>query len=96
MAIIDLKRLTLVALKKNHSAIMKTLQDLGSLHIIDTKEQEYGVDNFSASGYLDQLKSKAEGVRFALSFIKKYDDTKKTVFYRQTAGHKRRVAGVCG
>jgi V/A-type H+-transporting ATPase subunit I len=83
MAIAQMKKLTLIALKKDSEAILKALQRIGAVHITqsDTEGQTVCVE----SGLPSEIEQKLVEVRNAISFLGKYDTSKKSLFSAKPA-----------
>jgi V/A-type H+-transporting ATPase subunit I len=74
MALLDMKRLTLIAHAQSKHSILKTLQDLGAVEIISADLTDLHAAGASQS--LGLLELRLADVRKSLELIKKYDETK--------------------
>jgi V/A-type H+-transporting ATPase subunit I len=74
MALLDMKKVALIAHASSRAAVMKALQDIGAVEIISAKQEELGAASAPAS--LPELEQRLSGVRESLELIKKYDETK--------------------
>lgn len=83
MAVAKMKKMTLIALKKNHRAILRALQQLGNVHIIEGKADE-NLTNI-ANDRTTEIEQKLMEVRNAISFINKYDKSKKSILEAKPA-----------
>ncbi|MEZ4357728.1 MAG: V-type ATP synthase subunit I [Eubacteriales bacterium] len=83
MAVAEMKKMTLIALKKNHREILKSLQLMGNVHIIEEKVDE----DLTSVGYdrVSEIEQELTEVRSAISFISKYDKSKKSIIKAKPA-----------
>jgi V/A-type H+-transporting ATPase subunit I len=74
MALLQMKKVALIAHAASRPAVMKTLQELGAVEITATEHEDLKAAA-PASG-LSALEARLAGVRESLALIKKYDETK--------------------
>lgn len=86
MAIVNVKKVSVIALRRNKDRLVELLQRLGKVEIIDIKEktprEEW--DSFFISGEtsreLIELQGKLSDIQFALDFTARYSASKKPMF----------------
>lgn len=77
MAIAKMKKLTLVARKKNRGEILRALQKIGAVHITEGKTDE---NLFCIAGSEPaEIEQKLSEIKNALAYLNKYDKTKKSL-----------------
>ena len=85
MAIVKMKKTTIIALQSEKEKLVKKLQEFGALHIIDLgaeiteghwDELEADEENESTS----QFESKLAQVKYCLEFLKRYDASRRSAF----------------
>ena len=74
MALLQMKKVALIAHDSSRSAVMKGLQEMGAVEIATTKQEELSPAPAPAS--LDELEDKLAAVRESLALIRRYDETK--------------------
>ncbi len=74
MALLDMKRISLIAHSEQRNAILKLLQDIGAVEILNTSQQE--LSTAKAPECIGTLEKKLAEVRESLDIIRKYDDSK--------------------
>ncbi len=74
MALLQMKKVALIAHASSRPAVMKTLQELGAVEITSTGQEELRVAGAPES--LSALEGKLADVRESLALIRKYDETK--------------------
>ncbi len=79
MAIVPLKKVTLLALNRERDKILNALQSYGNLHISQIEDTEnlftYNFDAENSS--IDELENKLNNVKSAIKVLNTYDDRKK-------------------
>jgi V/A-type H+-transporting ATPase subunit I len=86
MAIIDMKKVTLIALKDDKDKTIRLLQRLGLLEITDLKTQlnqeewQNVVDGVWSEEDLEEIDGKLGKIQLAFDFIKRYAPPKKSLF----------------
>lgn len=83
MAIAQMKKLTLIALKKDRSQILKALQRIGAVHVTESKADESCPS--LESGLPAEIEQKLAEVRATLAFLGKYDKSKKSMLSAKPA-----------
>ncbi len=85
MAIVKMKKVTLIALQSEKEQIVKRLQKFGGLHIVNLEEriaedqyEDLLVD--SETDKVSQLEAELSQVKYAFDFVAKYDKSKKPMF----------------
>ena len=78
MALLDMKKMTLIAHADQKSAVLKDLQNLGAVEIVSTDLEELTAAN--APQRLDELEKRLSDIHEALDFIRKYDEDKPSFF----------------
>ncbi len=85
MAIVKMKKMTMIALQSEKEALIKGMQKFGGLQVIDLEDQ-VGRDGFERleqdqdSEAAGKIENKLSQVKYTLDFIKRYDRTKKPLF----------------
>jgi len=85
MAIIDMKKVTLIALKEDRERIIRLLQKLGVLEITDLKAQldqeewQGIVDRIWNEGDVEEIDGKLGKLQLAFDFLKRYAPPKKSL-----------------
>ncbi len=74
MALLQMKKLTLIAHASSRAVVMRTLQDMGAVELTPTGEEELRAAR--APEGLSALEDRLADVQASLSLIKKYDETK--------------------
>ncbi|SEF72355.1 V/A-type H+-transporting ATPase subunit I [Caloramator fervidus] len=79
MAIVKMKKINIVCLKEDKEKLLKLLQKLGVIQVVDLKEkiQEYPFESERVSNEVEYEFSK---VKFTYEFLKQYADDKKGLF----------------
>ncbi|MFZ5354734.1 MAG: V-type ATP synthase subunit I [Bacillota bacterium] len=85
MAIIKMKKATIIALQSEKEKIIKALQDFGGLHMTDTEENMSKYEDIKlvqddAAEEVNQLEAKLSQVKYSLEFIKRFGIVKKPMF----------------
>jgi V/A-type H+-transporting ATPase subunit I len=85
MAIVKMKKVSLIALQSEKEPIIKGLQKFGGLHIVNLEERisEEQFNDLRIDGETDkvnQLEAELAQVKYSFDFITKYDKTKKKMF----------------
>lgn len=85
MAIVKMKKVSLIALQSEKESIVKRLQKFGGLHIVNLEERisEDQFNDLLLDGETDkvnQLEAELTQVKYSFDFITKYDKTKKKMF----------------
>jgi V/A-type H+-transporting ATPase subunit I len=75
MAIASMKKMTLIALKKDRNGILKALQRTGAVHLIEGQTDENLA--LSANEQSAKIEARLQEVRSALDFLNRYDKSKK-------------------
>lgn len=85
MAIVKMKKATMIALQSEKDIIIKNLQKFGNLQIVNLEEQiaeqdfnELQPDNDNEA--VSKLEAKLSQVKFSLDFLNKYNKAKKPMF----------------
>ena len=76
MALLDMKRVSLIAHADSKSAVLKALQNMGAVEIVSTKEEDLKKADLEQS--LTGLEARLSNVQESLAFIKKYDNAKSS------------------
>ncbi len=74
MALLQMKKVTLIAHATSRAAVMKKLQDLGEVEITSARQEE--LHAAAAPEALSVLEGRLSDVHESLALIKKYDETK--------------------
>ena len=74
MALLDMKKVALIAHASSRAALMKRLQDMGAVEIVSFSQEE--LNGASAPDSLSELEGRLSDVRESLVIIRKYDETK--------------------
>lgn len=74
MALLQMKKVALIAHASSRAAVMKTLQEIGAVEIISAQQEELRAADAPAA--LPALEGKLSDARESLSLIRKYDETK--------------------
>ncbi len=82
MSIAKMKRLTLVANKSRYNEILKQLQKISAVHIIEGSVEE--LERICDNKYLD-IEQKLSEIKNAHDFLKKYDKSKKSLIQAKPA-----------
>lgn len=84
MAIVKMKKVTMVALQSEKNVIIENLQRFGNLQIVNLKEQfESGLEELQPdSDYeaVNMLEAKLSQVKYSLDFLGRFDKAKKPMF----------------
>lgn len=85
MAIVKMKKVSLIALQSEKEPIINRLQKFGGLHIVNLEERisEEQFNDLRIDGEADkvnQLEAELTQVKYSFDFITKYDKTKKKMF----------------
>jgi len=86
MAIVNIKRMSIIALQKDRNRIVKLLQKLGIAEIINIKDRvsKEEWDKVFVTGEhskkLIDLQNKLSDIQFALDFMSRYSKSKKSLF----------------
>jgi V/A-type H+-transporting ATPase subunit I len=85
MAIVKMKKVSIIALQSEKEQLVKRLQKFGGLHVIDleewiTEDQNKDLLIDSETDKVNQLEAELSQVKFSYDFISKYDKTKKKMF----------------
>ncbi|MDF2841276.1 MAG: V-type ATPase kDa subunit, partial [Clostridia bacterium] len=85
MAIVKMKKVSLIALQSEKESIVKRLQKFGGLHIVNLEERidEEQFNDLLLDGETDkvnQLEAELSQVKYSVDFITKYDKEKKKMF----------------
>lgn len=86
MAIVEVKRMSILALQEEKDKIMRLLQEMGCTELIDLKEKipaEEWEEVFEGEAKIkewDTLEKDLNDLSFALGFVSGYDKTKKPMF----------------
>lgn len=85
MAIVKMKKVTMIALQSEKNAIIKNLQKFGKLQVINLEEQiaEDGFEELqpdSDNEAVGRLEAKLSQVKYSLDFLNKYNKAKKPLF----------------
>ena len=78
MAIIDVKKVTVIGLKEDKESIVKSLQGMSAVEVFENTFEE--ADKLESSETILDLESKIADVKFALDLLKPFDDGKKPLF----------------
>ncbi|MDN5331302.1 MAG: V/A-type H+/Na+-transporting ATPase subunit [Tepidanaerobacteraceae bacterium] len=79
MAIIKMKKMYFLGLKKDLDRILDALQRLGAVEIADIEEEEEGSARVTTE--LSELESKLTRLKFAIEFLKPYGKEPNPLFY---------------
>ncbi len=88
MAVIDMKKVTLVGMERDKETILKSIQAMGILEIVNIEDQsedgDHGKD-LELEGHeglkdLESIQSQLSAVEFALELLNKYQPVKKGMF----------------
>ncbi|MHB1392669.1 MAG: V-type ATP synthase subunit I [Clostridia bacterium] len=85
MAIVKMKKVTMIALQSERNVIIKNLQEFGSLQVLNLEEQ-LAVQGFpelqpdSDNEAVGRLEAKLSQVKYSLDFLSKFNKTKKSMF----------------
>lgn len=87
MAIINVKRMSVLALQKDKEEILRILQKLGNVEVVNLKEEMSNEDWTEVFGEVkeqqksrDGIENKLNDIRFCLDFLSNYDKSKKPLF----------------
>ena len=83
MAIVDMKKLTLVGLHDDRHRILARLMEIGVVDIVDANIDEELSDIFSKDinkDDLNELEGKLHTLETAISVLRPYDERKKPIF----------------
>ncbi len=85
MAIVKMKKVTMIALQSERNAIVKSLQKFGNLQVVNLEEQitEQGYEELQLDGdteTVSRLETKISQVKYSLDFLGKFNKTKKSMF----------------
>ncbi len=84
MAIINMKKATIIALQEEKESLVKSLQAFGGLHIIsieDMADDEFkSIPQDSAREEAARFEGLLSQVKYSLDFLSKYDNKKKPMF----------------
>ncbi|HYF83232.1 MAG TPA: V-type ATP synthase subunit I [Clostridia bacterium] len=85
MAIVKMKKVTMIALQSERNAIVKSLQKFGNLQVVNLEEQiaEQGFEGLqldSDTEAVSKLETKLSQVKYSLDFLGKFNKTKKSMF----------------
>ncbi|HYE11211.1 MAG TPA: V-type ATP synthase subunit I [Patescibacteria group bacterium] len=85
MAIVKMKKVSIIALQSEKEQVVKRLQKFGGLHVIDLEEwiaEDQNKDLLidSETDKVNQLEAELSQVKFAYDFVSKYDKAKKKMF----------------
>lgn len=85
MAIVKMKKVSLIALQSEKEPIINRLQKFGGLHIVNLEERisEEQFNDLRIDSEIDkvnQLEAELTQVKYSFDFITKYDKTKKKMF----------------
>jgi V/A-type H+/Na+-transporting ATPase subunit I len=85
MAIVKMKKVTMIALQSERNVLIKNLQKFGSLQVVNLEEQinQQGFEELkpdSDSEAVGRLEAKLSQVKYSLDFLGKYNKTKKPMF----------------
>ncbi len=85
MAIVEMKKVTMIALQSEKNTIINNLQKFGNLQIVNLEEQfaEGGFEDLqpdSDNESVARLETKLSQVRYSLDFLSRFDKTKKPLF----------------
>ena len=88
MAVIDMKKVTLVGMQSEKERILKSIQSMGNLEISNIEEKNEGQDQgeileLARDGdlnTLDEVQSQLSGVEFVLGLLNQYKPVKKGMF----------------
>ncbi|MDF2522180.1 MAG: V-type ATPase kDa subunit, partial [Clostridia bacterium] len=88
MAIVKMKKVSLIALQSEKELIIKRLQKYGSLHVVNLEEhvdenQYEDLLSDSESDKVNQLEAELSKVKFAYDFVSRYDKSKKPMFEKK-------------
>ena len=74
MALLNMKKLTLIAHADSQNALLEEIQNIGAIEIIATRMEE--LNTASTPQSLEALESRLLGIRESLEVIRKHDDSK--------------------
>ncbi len=77
MAIVEMKRLSLLAPASDEKAILELLQGLQCVHLTPASDEDVGFNVCQSSGELSETEDKLNRVGWAIGKLGKYDKTKK-------------------
>lgn len=88
MAIVKMKKVTMIALQSEKSAIIRELQKFGNLQIMNLEEQiaEQGLEELRPDSDIEAvngLEAKLSQVKYSLDFLNRFNKTKKPMFAPQ-------------
>lgn len=85
MAIVKMKKVTMIALQSEKNVIINNLQKFGNLEIVNLEEQisEQGFEELQADNdneTIGRLEAKLSQIKYSLDFLGKYSNAKKPLF----------------
>lgn len=84
MAIVKMKKVSMIALQSEKKIIINSLQKFGNLEIVNIEEQmEQGIEECQADSdneVLSNLETKLSQIKYSLDFLGKYNKEKKPLF----------------
>lgn len=80
MAVLQMQRMNLVAMKQNRKAILERLQELGALEIDVPMEETEGIMREDTSGQKAEFEKQASLADQALEILDKYAPEKTSLF----------------
>lgn len=91
MAIVDVKKMSVIALRRDRSKLVETFQKLGKVEIIDIRDRtsqedwEKLFETQESARVLTEIQGKLGEVQFALDFMARYAPAKKSLFAEKPA-----------
>lgn len=79
MAILSIKKMTLIGLESEKSRVLKTLQALSAFELIDVDEQIKEECNKQIDANLSEIETGLNDAKACIDFLKKYDVSKKSL-----------------
>ncbi|MBM7582433.1 V/A-type H+-transporting ATPase subunit I [Caldicoprobacter guelmensis] len=118
MAIVEMKKLFLIGLQADKDRILNAIQFMGNVEIDDIELDEYIgegyggesqlLERYDGQGIVERIESQLSEIKFALNFIGRYNNVKRSVFapkpavslkelnkVRKNADSILQVAGTC-
>lgn len=79
MAILSIKKMTLIGLESEKSKVLQTLQALSAFELIDVDEQIKEECNKQIDANLSEIENQLNDAKACIDFLKKHDESKKSL-----------------
>lgn len=86
MAIVKMKKITLAALQDKRDELLKLIQSMGCIHIVDLKESSIdieGISYYKEAKTVNDSEMEYNRIKFTYEFLNKYSSDKKGVFSKR-------------